>query len=297
MAPDQAKQLQTAQGQVTRAVDLGNGVTMRFVRIPAGTFVMGDPDGAPDERPAGVVRVDQPFWMADCEVSNEQYAQFDSSHDSRFEHRSSWIFDEEYLGWPLNQPKQPVVRVSWQEAMALCRWLSARLGEDVALPTEAQWEWACRAGTATPLSHGSLDTDFAPFGNLGDASLRRLADEGWRPKSPDLVPKDARFNDGALVTAVVGRYQPNAWGLHDMHGNVAEWTRTRYQPYPYRADDGRDTVSVDGRKVVRGGSWRDRPKLCRSGSRWAYPAYQKVFNVGFRVIIERSAKTVATAAD
>jgi formylglycine-generating enzyme required for sulfatase activity len=278
----EARSLQAAVGRITRTVDLGGGLSMEFVRIPAGTFVMGDPEGAPDERPPSVVRIERPFWMARCEVSNEQFAQFDPSHDSRFEHRSSWWFDEEYIGWPLNRPKQPVVRVSWQEAVAFCRWLSAKLGETVTLPTEAQWEWACRAGAATPLNYGDLNTDFSPHANLGDASLRKLADEGWRPKSPDLVPKDPRFNDGALVTSDVGRYQPNAWGLHDMHGNAAEWTRSNYRPYPYREEAGEPA----DRKVVRGGSWRDRPKLSRSASRWGYAPWQKVFNVGFRVILE-----------
>jgi len=169
-----------------------------------------------------------------------------------------------------------VVRVSWEEAGAFCRWLSERSGETVTLPTEAQWEWACRAGTATPLNYGGLDDDFSAYANLGDASLRGLADEGWRPKSPDLVPKDHRFNDRALVTCEVGRYRPNAWGLHDMHGNAAEWTRS-------------DWLSGN-KKVVRGGSWRDRPKLCRSASRWAHDPWQKVFNVGFRVIISPAAQ-------
>ena len=235
---------------------------------------------APDERALSAQRSEKPFWMAKCEVSNEQFARFNPAHDSRFEHRTSWEFDEEYTGWPLNRPKQPVVRVSCDEAAAFCRWLSQKLGEEVALPSEAQWEWACRAGTATPLSYGDLDTDFATFANMGDANLRKLADEGWRPKSPDLVPKDSRFDDGALVTREVGSYQPNAWGLHDMHGNVAEWTRSDY--------------GASGKKVVRGGSWRDRPKLCRSASRWGYDPWQKVFNVGFRVIIAPDAKTLAT---
>ena len=156
------------------------------------------------------------------------------AHESRFEHRSSWWFDEEYTGWPLDLPQQPVVRVSWEESKEFCRWLSDKIGEKVILPSEAQWEWACRAGTDTPLSYGGVDTDFSSSGNLGDASLRRLADEGWRPKSPDLVPKDDRFNDGELVTCTVGRYAANAWGLCDMHGNAAEWTRSNYHPYPYR---------------------------------------------------------------
>lgn len=280
-----------------RTIDLGNGVKLDLVWIPPGEFVMGDWAGTPDEQPPCRVRIANGFWMAATEISNEQYARFNPSHDSRFEHRSSWIFAEEYLGWPLNRPRQPVVRVSWDEAMAFCRWLSARLGEEVTLPTEAQWEWACRAGTDTPLFYGGLDDDFSRFANLGDKNLRKLADEGWRPKSPDLVPKDNRFDDGYLVTAEVGHYQPNAWGLYDMHGNAAEWTRSTYLPYPYPANDDRDDSASGTKKVVRGGSWRDRPKYSRSGFRLAYPGYQKVYNVGFRVIIEpHKIKTVATDA-
>ena len=290
---DEARQRQAEKGAPTRVVDLGGGVRMEFAWIPAGSFVMGDAAGDADEQPPSVVRVERPFWMAKCEVSNEQFGRFNPAHDSRFEHRTSWIFSEQYLGWPLNRPRQPVVRVSWQEAMAFCGWLGAKLGERASLPTEAQWEYACRAGTSTPLNFGDLDTDFSRFANLADASLRKLADEGWRPKAPDLVPRDARFNDDALVTTEVGRYRPNAWGLHDMHGNAAEWTRTTCLPYPYRTDDGRDAVSSEGRKVVRGGSWRDRPKRCRSAFRLSYPAYQKVYNVGFRVIIEPDGKTLA----
>jgi formylglycine-generating enzyme required for sulfatase activity len=161
----------------------------------------------------------------------------------------------------------------------------------VTLPTEAQWEWACRAGTTSPFSFGDFSTDFSPFGNMGDASLRRLADEGWRPKSPDLVVRDNRFNDGELVSVEIGGYASNLWGLHDMHGNVAEWTRTTWQPYPY-VDSSRIPASK-GQKVVRGGSWRDRPQLCRSGSRLAYQPWQKVFNVGFRVVVELEPKTLA----
>jgi formylglycine-generating enzyme required for sulfatase activity len=280
----------------SRTIDLGDGVKMELVRVPAGRFVMGDVEGLPDEQPAGVVEIDRPFWMGRFEVSNEQFRKFDSSHDCRFEHRSSWIFSEAYLGWPLNQPRQPVVRVSWKEAIAFCRWLSDRLGENVNLPTEAQWEYACRAGAASALSYGTLDADFSTWGNLGDKNLRRLASEGWRPKSPDLVAKDTRFDDGMLVTAEIGRYQPNPWGLHDMHGNAAEWTRSTFRPYPVKPDDGRDAVTMEGEKVVRGGSWRDRPQRCRSAFRLSYPAWQKVFNVGFRVIIEPGDKALASTA-
>jgi formylglycine-generating enzyme required for sulfatase activity len=117
-------------------------------------------------------------------------------------------------------------------------------------------------------------------------TIRDLALKSWRPRTPDIVPRDERFDDGALVTANVGSYRPNAWGLFDMHGNAAEWTRTAYGPYPYREDDGRSAAGAGGDKVVRGGSWRDRPARCRSSFRLSYSPYQKVFNVGFRVICE-----------
>jgi formylglycine-generating enzyme required for sulfatase activity len=268
--PAEARRRQAALGAVRRTLDLGGGVTMEFVRIPAGSFVMGDAEGEGSERPRKAVTIARPFWLGVHEVTNEQYARFDPRHDSRFEHRTSWIFSEEYLGWPLNRPEQPAVRVSFDDTTAFCRWLSARIGQEVTLPTEEQWEYACRAGTETSHFYGDRDTDFAPFANMADVSLKDLAYDGWRPKSPDLVPRDGRFNDHALVTAAVGSYQPNPWDLHDMHGNAAEWTRT----------------TCGGLTVVRGGSWRDRPKRCRSAARLSYRPYQRVFNVGFRVALE-----------
>jgi formylglycine-generating enzyme required for sulfatase activity len=83
----------------------------------------------------------------------------------------------------------------------------------------------------------------------------------------------------------VGSYRPNAWGLYGMHGNAAEWTRSTYRPYPYREGDGRNEIANEGEKVVRGGSWYDRPKRCRSAFRLSYPEYQRVYNVGFRIVI------------
>ena len=102
----------------------------------------------------------------------------------------------------------------------------------------------------------------------------------------DWIPKDSRFNDGALLAIKPGSYQANPWGLFDMHGNVAEWTRSLYRPYPYQDSDGRNAAAVAGPRVVRGGSWRDRPARCRSAARLGYAPYQKAFNVGFRVVCE-----------
>jgi len=231
---------------------------------------MGDGVGAPQRR----VRIDKPFWIGACEVSNEQFARFDPTHDSGVESKDHYQFG--IHGYPVNEPKQPVVRVSFDEAQAFSRWLSARTGETFTLPSGEQWEYACRAGTATPFFYGGFGADFSKFANLADAKLSEFASNPYTVYTPlrnpskydDYIPKDARFNDGGLVTTPIGSYLPNAWGLHDMHGNVWEWTRTRR----------------DGRVVVRGGSWRDRPKRCTASFWLSYPSYQRVFNVGFRVV-------------
>lgn len=208
------------------------------------------------------------------------------------------MFNEWDLGWDMNRPKQPVVRISWKEAMSFCRWLSDTIGQKVSLPTEAQWEWACRAGTDTPLCYGNIDTDFSEFGNMADFTIRDLVYDVRDQYPPDLVPRDSRFNDKKLVTANVGSYKSNAWGLYDMHGNVWEWTSSIYRPYPYRPDDGRNDISDTFRKVVRGGSWYDRPKRCRSAFRLSYSSWQKVYNVGFRVVAElRQTLAVASAEE
>ena len=121
---------------------------------------------------------------------------------------------------------------------------------------------------------------------MADVTIKELAYDTDGRYTMDLVPRDARFDDGHLVTANVGSYLPNRWALHDMHGNVWEWTRSAYEPYPYRGDDGRNAVEDAGPRVVRGGSWYDLPKRCRSAFRLSFPPWQRVHNVGFRVICE-----------
>ena len=199
------------------------------------------------------VKIAEPFWMGKFEVTNEQYRQFDPSHDSRYEHKGSWSFSERHLGWPLNQARQPVVRVSHREADAFCRWLSSRIGRKVALPTEAQWEYACRAGSASAMSCGDLDADFSEFANMADATIRERAYDTDGRYTADIVPRDARFNDKKLVTAMVGSFKPNPWGLHDMHGNAWEWTRSANRPYPYRAGDGRNDPGISVWRSCRDG--------------------------------------------
>ncbi|MHC4070589.1 MAG: formylglycine-generating enzyme family protein [Planctomycetota bacterium] len=195
-------------------------------------------------------------------------------------------------GFPLNRPKQPVVRVSWLEAMEFCEWLSHRTGHKFSLSTEAQWEYPCRAGSDSEFSFGDLNADFSSYANLADKKLRDFANNPYQVYAPlvyatnydDWIPRDNRFDDGVLVSSEIGKYEPNWWGLHDMHGNVREWTGTSYRPYPYRKNDGRNGPNTVEDKIVRGGSWYDRSKRASSAFRLDYRPYQKVFNVGFRVV-------------
>jgi formylglycine-generating enzyme required for sulfatase activity len=275
----------------SRPVDLGGGVRLDLVRIPAGGFLLGSADGEPDEGPVAPVRIERPFWMGRFEVTNGEFALFDPLHDSHVEPMHGYQFG--IHGYPVNGPGQSVVRVSWDRAKAFCRWLSERTGGRFDLPTEAQWEYACRAGTDTAFSFGGADADFSAHANLGDVKLRDFALDTYiqvalvvHPnRYDDWIPRDQRFDDGGLVSMDAGSYKPNAWGLHDLHGNAWEWTRSLDRPYPWRDDDGRNDPEAAGRRVVRGGSWYDRPKRCTSSVRLSYPPYQGVFNVGFRVVM------------
>lgn len=288
---DQARQRQQSVGEKTdMSIDLGEASKLDMMLVPAGEFVMGNTKGWVDERPQARVKIDRPFWMGKFEITNAQYARFDHTHDSRY--ISYYNKDQSNRGVAANAPDQPVIRVSWQEAMAFCRWLSEKTGRKFTLPTEAQWEYACRAGTDTPMSYGAIDTDFGKLANFADSRLSGLT----RRDSPKWLPSIQAVNDGAVITAKVGGYAPNAWGLHDMHGNVAEWTRSTYRPYPYDQADGRDAPAAEGRKVVRGGSFYDRPKRGTSSFRLDYPSWRGVYNVGFRVICEPEAKAAVASA-
>ncbi|MCL2349463.1 MAG: SUMF1/EgtB/PvdO family nonheme iron enzyme [Planctomycetaceae bacterium] len=266
MNAEQTAQLQKqGGGDISRRIDLGNGIVINFRKIPAyGELKNG-------------------FWMGETEITNAQFRMFDPTHDSRHESRHAYQFGRR--GYDVNGDELPVVRVTWNEANAFCKWLGKKNGLTVSLPSEQQWEYACRAGTKTPFWFGDLETDFSPFANMGDVRLKefvactafgnytnvRIIDN---PKPfDDRVPKDERFDDGAFLQQPPGKYQANPFGLFDMHGNVAEWTCS-------------ETIDATHEKIVKGGSWHDRPYRCTSDYRISYPAYQPVYDVGFRVIIE-----------
>ena len=277
-----------------KTIDLGGGVTMTLAWIPAGEFVLGSQEGSPDERPRSVVRVERPFWMATTEVTNGQYAQFDPEHDTRY--IDMHYMDHVVPGHIANHPNQPVARLSWWETQRFCQWMAQKTGLKVALPSEAQWEWAARAGTQSQFFYGTLETDFSRFANLADQSLRwyRMGFDGPSmlqrryeyPPEMNFPLHDERFRDRWHVVDYVGQTSANAWGLQDMVGNVSEWTRSAYRPYPYVETDGRNDESLAERRSVRGGSWADRPVDAGSTVRRAFEPWQRVHDVGFRIIAE-----------
>ena len=289
-APDRVKEMLADEKETVKVLEIAPGVQMTFVRIPAGEFVMGSYHGEPDTYPTTKVKIDKAFWMGELEVSNQQYNTIFPQHDSRYVDQQ-WK-DHVVPGYPANKPEQPVIRVSYNDAMEYCKILSQKTGLNITLPTEAQWEWACRGGSDEDFWFGNLNADFGKKDNLADVTTNKFAVSGVdpQPMSPEspwykyytFLPKAANVDDGSLVQVGGKKYEANPFGLYCMHGNVAEWTRSDYVPYPYKENP----KKVSEYKVVRGGSYIERPKYSTAYSRKGFYPYQCVFNVGFRVIIE-----------
>ena len=273
-----------------KEVEIAPGVKINFVRIPAGEFVMGSYNGESDAYPTAKVKIDKPFWMGEMEITNQQFNAIYPDHDSRFVDQL-WK-DHVVQGYPANEPNQPVIRVNYNDVMDYCKQLSEKTGLNITLPTEAQWEWACRAGSDSDFWYGDMNTDFGKYENLADKTTLLFAVSGVDPKpmSPNsywykyytYLPKEEGVDDGQLIQTGEKVYEANPFGLYNMHGNVSEWTRSDYVPYPYNPK----TKLTSDHKVVRGGSYIERPKFSTAYARKAYYPYQRVFNVGFRVIIE-----------
>lgn len=285
---------QIALGEYQKSLEIAPGVNIEIVKIPAGRYIMGS-DRNPDEMPMSVQVVEKPFWIGKFEITNQQYAAFDPEHDSRTEHRHGYQFGRK--GYPLNEAQQPVVRISWQQAMEYCKWLGEKTGMKVTLPTEAQWEWAARAGSHQAYPFGEIGTDYTHYANLGDKRLAEFAActshkfyESTKiienpSRYDDWIPRDDKYNDAGFVSVSVGNYRANPWDLHDMCGNVWEWTLSEYKSYPYTENDGRNNTEIEKNRVVRGGSWYDRPAKATTSYRLSYRQYQQIFNVGFRIVV------------
>ena len=176
---------------------------------------------------------------------------------------------------PDQTESHPVTCVSWNDAAGFCTWLSRKAGDTCQLPTEAQWEYVCRAGTSTRYSAGDPDTALRGIANYADKNIT------W-PWA------DKEHNDGFAYTAPVGRFRANAWGLHDMHGNVWEWCADWYGENTYKTSPTSDPGgAAEGRsRVLRGGGWSTfAPHLCRSAARAAGTPSRSNAYGGFRVVV------------
>lgn len=254
----------------------------QMVALAPGRFSMGaepgTPEAGPDEHPAREIAIETPFALGRHEVTRTEFELFvKETGQPRQRDCEVWTdgtWQARAFGWQYPDfdqgPSDPVVCVTWQTAQAYTRWLSRKTGHDYRLPSEAEWEYAARAGVATPRPWGYDADSGCDFANGADVSLDGLYwfERVWR----------ARCNDGHRHTAPAGSFQANAWGLYDMLGNAAEWTAD-CRP------DGDNEESTTGcrERAVRGGHWADGPLALRITARAFQDAGTPHAGIGFRV--------------
>lgn len=271
-----------------------------MVVIPPGVFVMGTADPGPAEaasaaeRQATVVRIPQAFALGRTEVTRGEFAEF--IHDSGYEirppgcrtwdasqarfsdgGRRTWV-DPGVPAAPTDA--YPVSCVSWSDAQAYVQWLSRKTHEDYRLPSEAEWEYAARGGSATLRYWGDAPQDGCDYANTYDVTSRDAYRLGW---------PNAGCADGYADVAPVGQFRPNAYGLYDMIGNVWEWTQDcATDSYVGRPTDGSAWTWLGGcdRHVMRGGGWLSPPSRSRSAYRGEAPTSERADFLGFRVARE-----------
>ena len=247
---------------------LGEGVALTMVTIPPGRLVMGSPPDEPERRdnegPQHLVELEG-FWMGQTPISQAQWRQVMGTNPSEFQ------------GDRADRDQRPVERVIWEDSMAFCARLRERTGRHYCLPSEAQWEYACRAGTTTPFHCGA--TLISELANCKATSTYGAAPKG-------VVRRE---------TSQLDQVPANRWGLLDLHGNVWEWCLDEWHSsYDGAPKDGRAWLESqgtsrrepDGRRgarLLRGGSWRSRPAYCRSASRFLPHPDFRLYGIGFRV--------------
>ncbi|MGJ3248299.1 MAG: formylglycine-generating enzyme family protein [Elainellaceae cyanobacterium] len=265
------------------AENLGNGVTLEMVQIPSGTFWMGQTDAEKQEliRQAGEEKYQtyfarelprhqvnvSPFFMGKFPVTQAQYEAVMGTNPAT------------QYGGDFVAPDKPVVGVSWQDAIAFCERLSQQTGTEYRLPSEAEWEYACRAGTQTPFHFGeTITTELANYRGT-DFEYEGITYLGNYGSGPKGIFREALTS--------IGSFPANAFGLFDMHGNVWEWCldhwHENYQDAPTNG-----SVWIEGgneaSRMQRGGSWGNLPEGCRSAFRYLLHPDDRDSLLGFRVV-------------
>ena len=277
-----------------------NSFGMEFVLIPSGTFMMGSGINASelknryrgkeewykDEYPQHRVTISKPYYLQTTEVSVGQWRSFvkDTSYKTdaergggsyvwsgkKWEKRAGRYWDNPGF---LQTDSHPVTCVSWNDVQAYIRWINHKEGKDYRLPTEAEWEYACRAGLKTIRYWGDDPNDACSYANVADRSTRKKF-SGWAVHECD---------DGFVYTAPVGNFQPNDFGLYDMLGNVWEWCQDWYGSYPSGSVTDPEGPSSGYRRVGRGGSWTVSAGSCRSARRLRSRPVIGIYFLGFRL--------------
>jgi formylglycine-generating enzyme required for sulfatase activity/serine/threonine protein kinase len=256
--------------------------------------------GLESARPQHTVRITRPYYLAAQEVTNGQFKKFAEATHHKSEGEPN---GKDGWGYPLRHQKgprvleysdsagrgytwqqwgaeinerAPVVDVSWNDAVAFCDWFSRKEGKTYRLPTEAEWEYACRAGTTTRYWNGDDPERLTAIANVRDLTARQKY--GWT--------NTLSSSDGSAFTSDVGRYPPNNFGLYDMHGNAAEWCSDWFSTSYYREPPRPDPTGPPSGAlhVVRGGSWHSSAIFCRSAQRTAEVATHRSNHIGFRVV-------------
>ena len=268
-----------------RKPGITNSQGMRLAYVPSGKFGMGSPGNEAGREAQEILHevvLTRAFYLGTHQVTVGQFRKFvdDTKYRTEGERdgKGGWGVNEKgslekdgRFTWSSPGFKQtkdhPVVLVSWNDARAYCRWLSQKENKLYRLPTEAEWEYACRAGTRTAYSFGDDPQDLVAHGNVG------------------------RNKDGFRYTAPVGQFKPNRYGLHDMHGNVWEWCEDWYVPNNYTGDRQTDpTGPASGKaRIHRGGGWSSSATRARSAARIGrHPSTYRGSYLGFRIVLEQS---------
>ncbi len=249
----------TPEAKQEKIIDLGDGVKLELVWIPPGEFMMGSPESEAnrdsDESPRRRVRITKGFWMGRYEVTQAQWQSIMGSNPSTYKGSNN-----------------PVETVSWNGCQEFLKTISRRTGHQFRLPTEAEWEYACRAGTETVFHYGdSLSST--------QANINPDIPYGGASKGPYLEKPTS-----------VGSYRPNAFGLYDMHGNVWEFCQDWHSRNSYRISPANDPPACDfgAGPILRGGSKLSRANLCRSASRFYGTLDGCIDHIGFRVVCSSS---------